>query len=102
MAQTALYDGMFVAHNLQRQLAGKKLRSYFPKQPVAIIPAGKKWAAVSYGHIQLNGWLGWLLREAADLVAFHDYEPWWKASKQWLTEFEEQDSCPVCAAASPT
>jgi NADH dehydrogenase len=97
LAQTALYDGMFVAHNFVRQLDGKKMRSYFPKEPITVIPAGKNWAAVNYGKLHLFGWLGWLLREAADLIAFHDYEPWWKAGRQWLTEFETSDSCPVCA-----
>jgi NADH dehydrogenase len=102
LAQTALYDGMFVAHNLQRTLDGKKMRSYFPKQPITVIPAGKNWAAVNYGKLHLYGRAGWLLREAADLIAFHDYEPWWKAGRQWLTEFETSDSCPVCAVANNT
>ncbi len=97
LAQTALYDGLFVAHNLRRQLSGKSLRSYRPKQPITVIPAGKNWAVVNYGQFRFYGRLGWLLREAADLLAFHDYEPWWKAGRQWLTEFEDQDSCPVCA-----
>jgi NADH dehydrogenase len=97
LAQTALYDGMFVAHNLWRQASGKTMRSYKPKRPITVIPAGKNWAAVNYGKFGLSGWIGWFLREAADLIAFHDYEPWWKASKQWLTEFDEQDSCPVCS-----
>jgi len=100
LAQTALYDGVFVAHNLRRQLSGKTPRSYRPKRPITVIPAGHRWAAVNYGQFRLYGWIGWMLREAADLIAFHDYEPWWKAGKQWLTEFETQDSCPVCAAAS--
>ena len=34
----------------------------------------------SVGRVTLYGIIGWVLRELADLVAFADYEPWWKAS----------------------
>jgi NADH dehydrogenase len=97
LAQTALRDGAFVANNLIRQLDNKRLKSYRPHQPITIIPAGPHWAAVIKGNIRIYGRLGWALREAADLVGFHDLEPWNKATLQWLTEFDEQDDCPVCA-----
>lgn len=99
MAQTALHDGMFVAQNLKRQAAGKNLKSYRVKQPVSVIPAGPRWAAVCWGKLRIYGWLGWVLREAADLVGFHDLEPWAAAAKQWLTEFSSQDDCVVCTIA---
>jgi NADH dehydrogenase len=100
LAQTALHDGAFVAQNLIRRAHGKKFKSYAVKEPITIIPAGPRWAAVIWGGMRYYGWLGWALREAADLVGFHDLEPWDKAAKQWLTEFEEEDGCPVCAIAS--
>lgn len=98
MAQTALRDGSFVATNLKRQQDGRKLKSYKPKQPITIIPAGPFWAAVIVGHFKIYGSLGWLLREAADFIAFHDLEPWSIAAKQWLTTFGSQEDCPVCAS----
>lgn len=99
MAQTALHDAIFVVENLTREAFGKELIRYKPKQPISIIPVGPKWAAVDWGSFHFNGKKGWLLRQAADLAAFHDLEPWWKAAEQWFMEFGEQEDCPSCRAA---
>lgn len=96
MAQTALYDGAFVAHNIMRYADGENPHAYVPREPVYVIPAGPNWAAVQWGKLRLFGWMGWLLRSAADLRAFADYEPWWRAGKQWLTEFDTEEECTVC------
>jgi NADH dehydrogenase len=100
MAQTAIHDGDFVAHNLIRRAEGKSFKSYVVKKPITVIPAGEKWAIVLWGKVRLYGWLGYVLRELGDLVGFHDYEPWPKAVEQWLTEFDAQESCPTCLAAT--
>ncbi len=102
MAQTALYDAIFVTHNLKRYLSNETLRVYEPKQPISVIPAGPHWAAVVAGKFRLYGWLGWALREAADLDGFKELEPWWKAGAQWMTEFGTEESCPICAVVSHT
>lgn len=99
MAQTAIRDAKFVANNLRRQASHKKLKPYRPQAPITVIPAGPKWAAFQWGPIKLYGRLGWWLREVADLVAFHDYEPWKRAVKQYATEFEREESCPQCQLA---
>jgi NADH dehydrogenase len=100
LAQTALHDGSFIAKNIKRKAAGRSLKSYVAEQPITVIPAGPHWAAVIWGKLHFSGLIGWLIREAADLVGFHDFEPWPKAAKQFMTEFEEQDDCPVCTAAT--
>jgi NADH dehydrogenase len=100
LAQTALYDGSFVAKNLKRRAGRKSMKSYVAKSVITVIPAGPKWAAVVWGNVRLYGWVGWMLREAADLIGFHDLEPWKYATQQWLTEFERQDDCLVCAIAA--
>lgn len=100
LAQTALRDGTFVARNLRRRADGKQLKSYVAKQPITVIPAGPRWAAVIWGKVRIYGWLGWAMREAADLIGFHDLEPWKKATKQWYTEFTIDDDCDVCEVAS--
>lgn len=102
LAQTALYDGEFVAENLIRRIDGKDMRSYQAKKSVTVIPAGKNWAAVVYGRFRLYGRLGYALRSAADLIGFHDLEPWREATKQWFTEFGHQESCEVCTIAMAT
>lgn len=100
LAQTALFDGKFVAENLIRESDGKPVQSYKPREPVSVIPAGPGWAAVDWKKFHFYGWPGWWLREAADWVGFHDLEPWWKASEQWLTELGHEEECTVCAGTS--
>jgi NADH dehydrogenase len=100
LAQTALRDGVFVAKNLRRRAKGKSFESYFVKQPITVIPCGPRWAAVMWGSMHFNGKIGWLLREAADIVGFHDLEAWPVAGRQWLSEFEEEDNCDICAVAA--
>jgi NADH dehydrogenase len=100
LAQTALHDAQFVAETITREARGKAVKPYQPKKPVSVIPAGPHWAAVEWGKWHFSGRRGWLLREAADWVAFHDMEPWWKASEQWLKEFGYQEDCPACASAA--
>lgn len=102
LAQTALRDGTFVADNLKRKAAGKDFRSYAVRKPITVIPAGPRWAAVIWGRLRIYGWLGYTLREAADLIGFHDLEPWTKAIPQWYTEFTIEDGCDICATASGT
>ena len=102
LAQTAIRDGEFVAKNLRRQARDKSLRSYNAKSPITVIPAGPHWAVVIWRKLVFDGRIGWLLREAGDLVGFHDLEPWPKAAKQFLTELTDQEDCPVCAAAQAT
>ncbi len=96
MAQTALYDGKFVARNLIRHVEGKKMQLYKPKKPIYVTPAGPGWAAVLWGKFHTYGWLGWALREAADLRGFSDYEPWWKASKHYMEKNEDEETCQSC------
>ncbi len=96
LAQTALYDALFVVNDIERRAAGKSPVAYVPKKPIIVIPVGKGWASVEWGKKVFSGMLGWWLREAADWIGFHDLQPWWKASQQWMTEFGNEEDCPVC------
>lgn len=98
MAQTALHDATHVAKNLKRLSRGKKPRAYKPKRPVYVTPAGPNWAAVAWNGVHIYGWLGWWLRRAADFIAYHDVEPWWRATGHWLESVRNQETCPVCSA----
>ena len=91
-----MFDGSYVADNLKRRADGKTMKSYGIHQPTTIIPVGEGWAAVNRGQLRIYGWLGWALRQAADAWAFHDYEPWVQAGRQWLTYYGREETCQTC------
>ncbi len=96
MAQTALYDGKFVAHNLQRIASKMDPKPYVAKKPIYVLPAGPRYAAVLWGKFRVYGVIGWALRMMADLVAYHDYEEWTHATKRWLKEDDIEEFCHLC------
>jgi len=97
MAQTAIHDARYISRNLKRKAENKSLISYNAKKPVTVIPAGSRWAALLWRQLRIYGWFAWALREAADIIGFHDFEPWHKAYDQWFAEFSTEEDCPVCA-----
>jgi len=97
LAQTALWDGLFVANHLKKLVGGKKLRPYIPRKPIYVFPAGPNWAAVLWGKVRIYGRVGWLLRRLADLVGYHHLQPWCKASRQWVSENVTEEECIRCA-----
>ncbi len=98
MAQTALYDGHYVADNLKRLANDEEPKTYTAKKPVYVIPAGPMYAAVLWGKFRVYGKLGWVLRRAADFIAYNDYLPWQMAAQLWIAEDDEENSCPRCAS----
>ncbi len=98
MAQTALYDAVFAAANLQRIASKQDPKPYVAKKPIYVLPAGPKWAAVLWGPIRIYGRLGWMLRSLADLVEYHDYLPWRLAVQRWALLDDSEESCPLCAS----
>lgn len=96
MAQTALYDGNFVAENLIRALNGKDLRPYKPKKPIYVTPVGYGWAIVQWGRATISGISGFLLHYAAYASGFAQIKGIIPGAKQWLTEFGENETCVVC------
>lgn len=96
MAQTALYDGVYIANNLIRLADNEAPLPYEAKKPIYVLPAGPNWAAVMWGRFRFYGFVGWVLRRAADFVAYRDYEPWFRATKRWMAEAKTEDLCPKC------
>jgi NADH dehydrogenase len=100
MAQTAIHDGAYIARSLIDMISDKKApMPYRAKKPIYVMPAGSHWASVVWGPLKLHGRLGWVLRRAADFMGYKDYEPFFKASRRWLTEYERSDLCTVCQPA---
>lgn len=96
MAQTALHNANFVAHNIIRQQQGKKKLTYKPKRPIYAIPVGIRWAAVLWGKFELYGRFGWGLRRLADLRLYLIFLPIGKALTTWRYGFVDEEVCPVC------
>jgi NADH:ubiquinone reductase (H+-translocating) len=96
MAQTAIYDADFVGNDLMMQATGHPRHHYHPKAPISVIPVGGRWAAVQWGPVRLYGIIGWLLRRAADLIAYTDVEDLGPAIRVWLQDSRHEDKCPIC------
>ncbi len=91
MAQTALYDGQFVADYLR----GNKY-PYRPKLPIAAIPVGRKWCAVAIGRLTFYGRLGWVVRRYLDLKLYSGILPLRLALRTWLYGSKTDEACSVC------
>jgi NADH dehydrogenase len=97
MAQTALYDGAYIARSLITIVGHQKTpEPYMAKKPIYVMPAGPNWAAVLWGSVKLYGRTGWAIRRVADFIGYRDYEPIFKASKHWFAEYEREDLCERC------
>lgn len=83
MAQTALFDALYVTRRMKALRENKKLSPYRPKPPVYVITGGGKWAIVQKGKRVLAGRTGWHIRRQADLLVFKHFEPYEKAIKTW-------------------
>lgn len=97
MAQTAIYDAVFVIKNLKRLDEKKDPKPYAAKKPIYVLPAGHHWAAVLWGNMRFYGWIGYVLRSLADLVAYHDYQPWKLATRRWMAVDDEEEQCVICS-----
>lgn len=93
LAQTALHEGVVVAQNLKRISLGKKPKKYAPRLPVSAIPVGTGWAVVEWRWIKLYGWIGGLIRRAADIVGYSELLPLgtslgaWRAAKVYENDY---------------
>jgi NADH dehydrogenase len=96
LAQTAIYDGSFVADNLIRVVSKKEALPYKAKKPIYVFAAGENWAAVEWGPFEFYGKIGSWLRKLADLSGFHDYEPWKMATELLIEEYESEETCDIC------
>ncbi len=83
LAQTAIHDARFVARNLARMQRGKKPHKYRAVLPVSAVPVGVRWAVVEWRWIRISGWVGALIRRAADLIGYSELFPLGTALGSW-------------------
>jgi NADH dehydrogenase len=99
MAQTAVYDGVFVANNIKKIASGQDPDPYKAKKPIYVFAAGHNWSAVLWGPVRFYGRKASWLRKMADLLGYHDYEPWKLATQRLMAESSNEESCPICATS---
>jgi NADH dehydrogenase len=98
MAQTADHDGAFVAEVITAKVQGEKqIPVYEPKKPIYAIPTGHNWAAILWGKVRIYGYVGSLMRHAADLRYFAGILPIGKAFMVVGDSDKLAASCPVCS-----
>lgn len=88
MAQTAIYDGTFVAQNLIRKAKGEAMLPYQPKPPMYVVPIGPEWAIAQEGDKVVSGEAGWAVRREADLMVLRTFLPEEKAQLHWKQGLE--------------
>lgn len=92
MAQTADADAEYLARYLTSKLGGaKKFPKYVQEKPIYAIPAGRHWAVVVWGDMQLFGMSAYILRKLADLKYFMSILPFWQAMGVFRRVFVRSD-----------
>ena len=104
LAQTALHDAKFVARNILAHQKGRSLKKYRPVQPPSVVPVGRAWAAFEWKKLRLYGWLGALMRRAADFLGYSDILPIGQALRPWHASrlYERDYFTPTKTAAKST
>lgn len=88
LAQTALKDGIFVAKHIMHE----SNKPYTATLPPVVVPVGENWAIFEYKKIRFGGWLGALVRQAADFVGYKDILPFGQALGVWRAQSIKQEA----------
>jgi len=91
LAQTALHDALYVAHDIKRRQAGKSRVAYKAVMPPSVVPVGEHWAAFEWHKIKLYGFVASLIRKAADFFGYHDVLPIGQALGVWHAQRVRED-----------
>ena len=98
-AQTANYDGRYVAHVIGHEIHGQGMPSHKPRKTPYVVPIGEYWAVFTYKNITLSGWIFWWLRQFIDFKFFLSILPASKAFTVWREGGILCESCPTCLEA---
>jgi NADH dehydrogenase len=96
MAQTALYDGAFIARHVRASILGSSIPTYKPPRSIYAIPVGPGWAASMWGPLRVYGKLGWAVRRLVDAVVYLALLPPHKALAAYRTHDRVCEACPEC------
>lgn len=82
LAQIAVHDAVFVAKHIMK----KSKKKYAAKLPAVVVPVGKNWAIFEYRMLTFGGVAGSLIRQAADLIGYHDILPLAQTLRAWSSQ----------------
>ena len=86
LAQAATKEAAIVAENIARTLERKLPMSWTPPERwITVVPMGGAYAIADFGWFHLTGFLGYLVRKAADLQYFITILPVDEAWKLWTS-----------------
>lgn len=88
LAQTAVGDGAFASKVIAAAIKNRSLPTYKPQTPAYAIPAGPHWAAVKFGALRTYGWIGYIMRRAADIHVYVLVLPWRFIPKAFLGKID--------------
>lgn len=91
LAQTALHDAIFVAKNIRRSRHGKAPKKYKAVKPPVVVPVGDNWAILEWHGFRVGGWIGSMLRRAADFIGYNDMLPLGQALGVWHASMVMED-----------
>lgn len=91
LAQTALHDALFVAGNLKRANNKQPLEKYEAIMPPVVVPVGEYWAVFEWHKLRLSGWIGSVIRKAADFMGYSDILPIGQALGVWRAGREKNE-----------
>jgi len=91
LAQTALHDAEFVAANFKREQRGLRPKEYKAVMPPVVVPVGENWAVFEWRKLRLYGFIGSLLRRAADFIGYNDMLPIGQALGVWHATMVVED-----------
>lgn len=93
LAQTAIHNADLLAANLIRLAQGKPAKAYKPRLPVSAVPVGSNWAVIEWRFIRSYGFIGGMIRRAADLIGYKDILPLgtslgaWRAARVYENDY---------------
>lgn len=98
-AQTAVYDGGFVAGVIKSKLLNLRSVKYQPHHPISILPIGANWALAELGRVTIGGRVGMWIRKMADLRFYLSILPIGLALSVFFEGDKLTETCPDCINA---
>ncbi len=96
LAQTAIFDGIFVAKSISAEAHHEILPRYSARKQPVVVPVGHNWAILEYGSIRITGPIASFIRRCADMIGYLDFMPFPAALKLFLAESQHEEDCETC------